>query len=304
MTEQTREEALHQAEMIHRFFGWIKERQSIYEKRKLGEPWPWTQDPILQEYKFTNVYRKQDAVTKDLLRALRRLNDKRPMNILFTICVYRMFNWPETFSNLELHAVANIGEWDEDIAKAALDGMADRGEKIWTGAYMVTGSGSEGRPKHYLACESLTQIFHDAPGLAIAVQRERSLEYATKQFTEYPMISNFVGYELACDLSYTKVLSRPKDKFTWANPGPGAKRGLSRIFFGGRPDTARLNEQQANEYMRKLLKMSSINVPGHFPKLQMRDIEHSLCEFDKYERVRCGEGRPRSRFTPPWKRKK
>ena len=33
-----------------------------------------------------------------------------------------------------------------------------------------------------------------------------------------------------------------------------------------------------------------------FHKLEMRDIEHSLCEFDKYERVRNGEGKPRGRY--------
>jgi hypothetical protein len=31
--------------------------------------------------------------------------------------------------------------------------------------------------------------------------------------------------------------------------------------------------------------------------LEMRDIEHSLCEFDKYERVRLGQGKPRSKYT-------
>jgi hypothetical protein len=30
----------------------------------------------------------------------------------------------------------------------------------------------------------------------------------------------------------------------------------------------------------------------------MRCIEHSLCEWDKYERVRLNQGRPRSRYYP------
>jgi hypothetical protein len=30
----------------------------------------------------------------------------------------------------------------------------------------------------------------------------------------------------------------------------------------------------------------------------MREIEHSLCEFDKYMRVKRGEGRPRSKYQP------
>ena len=28
----------------------------------------------------------------------------------------------------------------------------------------------------------------------------------------------------------------------------------------------------------------------------MRCIEHSLCEWDKYERVRLGQGKPRSKY--------
>ena len=29
----------------------------------------------------------------------------------------------------------------------------------------------------------------------------------------------------------------------------------------------------------------------------MRCIEHSLCEWDKYERVRLGQGTPRSKYN-------
>lgn len=37
----------------------------------------------------------------------------------------------------------------------------------------------------------------------------------------------------------------------------------------------------------------------HVPadQIDMRTIEHSLCEWDKYERVRLGQGKPRSKFT-------
>ena len=49
--------------------------------------------------------------------------------------------------------------------------------------------------------------------------------------------------------------------------------------------------------MRDLLSMSPLHLTKDFlPKLEMRDIEHSLCEFDKYERVRNGEGAPRGRY--------
>jgi hypothetical protein len=33
-----------------------------------------------------------------------------------------------------------------------------------------------------------------------------------------------------------------------------------------------------------------------FPQLEMREIEHTLCEFDKHQRVMLGQGKPRSLY--------
>ena len=46
--------------------------------------------------------------------------------------------------------------------------------------------------------------------------------------------------------------------------------------------------------MKELLDRSSMYLENYVPKLEMREIEHCLCEFDKYERTRLGQGRPRS----------
>ena len=35
------------------------------------------------------------------------------------------------------------------------------------------------------------------------------------------------------------------------------------------------------------------------PLLTAHDVQFCLCEFDKYERVRLGEGRPRALYKPP-----
>lgn len=49
--------------------------------------------------------------------------------------------------------------------------------------------------------------------------------------------------------------------------------------------------------MRELLEQAPSNLPVDFPALEMRGIEHSLCEADKYLRVLNGEGKPRARFN-------
>ena len=52
--------------------------------------------------------------------------------------------------------------------------------------------------------------------------------------------------------------------------------------------------------MKKLLELASVFIGDHIKieDVDMRCIEHSLCEWDKYERVRLDQGRPRSKFKP------
>jgi hypothetical protein len=53
------------------------------------------------------------------------------------------------------------------------------------------------------------------------------------------------------------------------------------------------------EAMRVLLNISPGYLPDWMPALEMREVEHSLCEMDKYERAFSGEGRPRAKFIAP-----
>ena len=106
-----------------------------------------------------------------------------------------------------------------------------------------------------------------------------------------------MSYEVVTDLNYTPVLASANDKYKWANAGPGAKRGLNRIF--GRDIKTPLKNEQSNYEMMDLLDYSVTMLPPHVPALEMRDIEHSLCEFDKYERTRLNQGRPRAKYHRP-----
>jgi len=58
--------------------------------------------------------------------------------------------------------------------------------------------------------------------------------------------------------------------------------------------------------MQRLLQAAPDNLEQHLmpyfrgrkPPFELKEIEHSLCEFDKWARVTGGEGRPRRRFHP------
>ena len=53
---------------VQSFFTWCIERESIRIKRKVGDSFPWTSDPVFQKGRFLNVFREDDKGTKAVLR--------------------------------------------------------------------------------------------------------------------------------------------------------------------------------------------------------------------------------------------
>jgi len=77
------------------------ERQEIFFRRIAGAPPPWTADPILREFKFTNAYRASDRVSQYLIKHVIYVGDQTPDELIFRILVFKMFNRIETWELLE-----------------------------------------------------------------------------------------------------------------------------------------------------------------------------------------------------------
>ena len=267
-------------ENLKRFFYYINERHRIYLKREEGHSWPWTDDEILQTYSFCNVFRELDTVTQWIENNWREPYADHP-NLPFSMAVARQINWPET-----LEEIGFPEEWEPERGKSIMQARMDRGEKVYTGAYMLTGT-LGGTKVEQTVDKILTPLYECPPRII-----HESLEETWKRYLPYPGFSGFMAYEVVTDLRHTKHLENAEDIMTWANPGPGAKRGLNRIH--GRPLEKNIPKGQLINEMRELLKLCNMSpLP-----LEMRDIEHCLCEFDKYERVRLGQGKPRAKYKP------
>jgi hypothetical protein len=291
-------------ENVEGFFSFINLRHRIYCRRERGQPWPWTKDKILQIYRFTNVYRDLDAVSVALKRSV--IDDYLPWKrtkaaeLLGELFTYRFFNWPATY---ELLRPLRGDRWDEHRAKAILTKAMSRGKKVFTGAYIVSNNDNgraSTRPKSDLYCEAITTVRQLAPKIVSVARKHRTLKDTTSFIeAEVPLCGMFVAYEIVSDLRWTPLLAKAADITTWANAGPGAIRGLNRIY--GRALKAEPSSADLVREMRGLLRESQR--PGrlgdHMRPLEMRDVEHSLCELDKYLRVKNGEGKPRSKYYPP-----
>ena len=280
---------------FYNFLYWINQRHAIYCRKKEGLPWPWTEDKILQKYKFTNVFRELDKTTVWMRENLTNPNAHQSYPLMIYNCaVFRMFGTMEMCEA--------IGGWQDIYNPRHLKRIArerlDNKQKVFTGAYIITNQGKKD-PKENIVVDEFLFAIWDYRQLLSDIASRGSLQQMHQNLGRLQGWGGggFMAYELVSDLRHTPVLRDATDINTWANAGPGAKRGLNRVF--GRPLKFASSKHGWNEEMKKLLLKVNALKHSYVPTLEMREIEHSLCEFDKYERVKNGEGKPRSIYQPP-----
>lgn len=265
----------------------ILERHNIYRRRERGEPKPWTSDPILQQFRFCNVYRELDTVTIWIADNWRRPH-ATDLDLWFAMAVARFVNWPDTLAELGYPV-----PWNPDHFLQVLEDRKERGEKVFTGAYIIHSDRSGDSKAVYVARKVLTPLWKDRRSLRII--RHRTLARAHEKLMSYPGVGSFMAGQIIADLKYVKPLSKATDWWTWAAPGPGSERGLNRVM-GRKPNT----RWQPGEWLRCLQELHRQIRPllrdAKVPQMHGQDVNNCLCEWDKYERFRLGEGKPKQKY--------
>jgi len=297
---------------VLRFFAFATERHGIYRRKQRGERWPWTDDPIMREYRFTNVFRELDRVTIWFRQNVRERLRAQPECLLATV-LFRWFNRPETGETLFLQTDLDFGgrtafeeflrTGDITCLRAAI--KTQRPPYV-TGAYTInTNSVPRGLTKEEGVLRQFgvfaARDWRTRAQQMLVPQFRHSIEGTTAWLQEgVPCLGPFMAYEVASDLRWTDLLGAAPDILSWANPGPGAQRGIQRIRGAVEEGAVKkaVDEASAVEEMRRLLILSHNprNWPADWPTWEMREVEHTLCEFDKYERTRLGQGRPRGKY--------
>jgi hypothetical protein len=136
-----------------------------------------------------------------------------------------------------------------------------------------------GKDKLRGICWAIDQIWPHRDKIFVQMCRH-SLQEAWRVLLPYPFLGPFMSYEIVTDLRHTRMLSAAPDIMHWANIGPGAKRGLAHIKLSGNSPWP-----LGLDYMKFLLSQATDERVWHYYpdwQMEMRDIEHSLCEFSKY----------------------
>lgn len=265
---------------LDRLVYWINERESIRRKRALGLSPPWTDDPILQKYRFCNVRRMDDKVSRWLYQNWYKPYRDHP-NMLVAVGAARFFNLPSTLEHLTKMV---FGKLDFEKIVQVVRGLP---RPVFNGAYVVSTSGNNTEKIGFVVeryISPLRSIQVDTVGM------EKMYGVLLGCYG----ISSFMAGQIVTDLRWA-LSGRWSDRKTWAAVGPGSRRGINRLR--GRALDYPLSQQQFSEELAAVIEvLGGVLSSDTVKRLEAMDYQNCLCEYDKYERVRLGEGRPKQLY--------
>jgi len=287
---------------IDQVFDYVNERESVRMRKEAGVSKPWTIWPELLENRFCNVYREDDKTTAWFRKNMRNTDrfGRLDWHRLITTIAFRWFNKIEIGNVLMDSAIGlPAGQFRIKDARERIMFEFPKGPFV-TGAYVVKTPDGMNKLDGVLHCINRACEMASDGGYDRLIREFQSLEYAHSLLTTIPFLGPFMAYEVVTDLAETPLLENATDRDTWANPGPGAARGASRILYSD-PDklsrSSRVDRERIMGVMQAIMKManegrceSAVTRPWH-----MREAEHLLCEVDKLFRVREG-GRMKQKY--------
>jgi 5-hmdU DNA kinase-like protein len=271
----------------------ITERESIRRRREAGEPAPWTTDPILRDYRFCNVRREDDAVTRHISQVWREPHKNDP-HLWFAMAVARFINWPATLDVLP-YPVPFVREDFRSVLKGRMERLR-RDESLFGPAYKIP-CGKKGQATvDYLADDVLYPLWKSRENLT--PKPGNTLEAMCGRLRDFNGLKSggFMAGQVIADWKYVEPLRSAPDFGSFVVSGPGSKKGLNRIL--GQPVDAPWTESAWQTAFRRFEaairpELQRIGLGD----LHCQDLQNVLCETDKYLRTKLGEGKPKRRFA-------
>jgi hypothetical protein len=274
------------------YWRFAAERQAIYRRRLSGAAGPWTEDPILRTFRFTNAYRAADRTSQFLIRRVIYEGAQTHREIVFRTLLFRLFNLPSTWDALvAAFGLPAVDSFDRAGYGAALDDHRKSGARLYSAAYVIPpvpqmGSGSK-HEQHLALVEAML-----ADGVDRRIAEAASLAGIFEILTSYPSLGRFLAFQLTIDLNYGPTLAF--DEMDHIVAGPGASEGIAKCFSDrldwSDEDIIRwVTERQADEFERRDLAFQDL----WGRPLQLIDCQNLFCEIAKYSRVAHPE------FTAP-----
>lgn len=295
-------------EVFDTFWKFAAERKAIYDKRINGHdaPWvlqhiiarttftllySWTDDPILQAYRFCNTFRMTDATCQYIIRYVIRAGSQAPAELVFRVLLFDIFTRIGTWEFLLRNIGAPIwATYNRDDYARVLDQAKEEGMTLYTGSFQKPApfyGHDSAFMNHLHALELLMEA--DLPGRLVAATSMADLFNWLRTFKG---MGDFSAYQLLLNLSYTG-LGQFSDAESFVVLGCGAHAGLKRCFRGElsrsmKVDLVRWMQRTQQDHFTRLGLSCTLGPPGSkHHVMSVCDIEHTLCEVDKVGHVLC-----------------
>jgi len=260
------------------------ERQKAFEARAKGQAGPWTDDPVIQEYKFCNVFRAADRVSQYMIRDIcYSAENNDSIDRLFQIVAFRIFSNIETWNLLKIklgHSPTLDNLVDGSFEKVLSD-IKDETGKLYTGAFILCATDAYGRRLKHLNHVELFKDMFINKNLGNKILNTKSLKEIYDLVHEFPLMGDFMSYQIAIDINYSELVNFSENEFTKA--GPGALRGIKKVFL----DTNNLSTEEVImwmvEHQEEEFKKLGYEFNGLYGRpIHAIDAQGLFCETDKY----------------------
>jgi len=267
------------------YWRFAAERLAIFYRRRRDPVGPWTTDPILRAYRFTNVFRAIDRVSQYLIREIQYCADRSqdPREVFFRTILFKIFNKIETWEALEYsQGPLSWRTVDLDAIDRTLSRLRAGGQRIYSAAYIMPAPPFARASKHSNHLALIARMMADR--LADRLRKARDLRGVYEGILGYPGLGRFLAFQYSIDLNYSILLDFDEADFVIA--GPGALDGISKCFSrtSGLPpeDVIQwVTDRQEIEFAQRGLYFNGL----FGRRLQPVDCQNLFCEISKYTRI-------------------
>lgn len=274
------------------YFYFMQERMKMFWGKCNGNQNSLTEDPILQTYKFTNVYRACDRVSQYLISQViyKDIDKYSPQDVLLRILIFKIFNKTETWEYL-IKEYGNITCNHFDISAIShFLSLRQSNIPIFSNAYMMTGSHQRYnhlKSKHEKWLQMVKKEFLNG-NIVDRILEADSMENVFYLMRKCSFIGDFLAYQYTVDFNYSPYVNFDENSFVKA--GIGAIRGIKKCFssIGNNYEVAiRYTYEHLDDFRKEFGLNDFKPLPGREPHLI--DIQNCFCETDKYLRAKMPE---------------
>ncbi len=251
------------------FSYYVNERLAVQQKKESGLSAPWTEDRILRDFRFTNVSRRDDRVSRWFIENIAERDDLATEAKVYNTFLFRAFNKTETAEGLMLPFKKN----GEKYLRGLIADMRASGyDKHFGTAYFQSGLKGAWKTDDDTSNRMVDMvewlIANDYYSKVTAASNQKECFETIKEVAGF---AEFLAYQVFVDLTYIPEFPFTDKEFTVS--GPGCHKGINCLF----DERDGMTDEECIFWIRDNQELFGLTTD-----VSVMDIENCFCEFSKF----------------------